>query len=560
MDARLQRFNPYLVALLLIITIFVVDPASLYSLLLKSNDFSYFNNDSRQQIFPFLHYWNDGLIDNDYIANYYLTAILPRIYSMLMITVSHFIDPRLASGLLANILYSLTCFLVLRCSYHLSGWIGVWGSTIIFLSSSVFPEMISGGIPRSFGFPIVSLAALGLITGKVRYIIAATIIGSMFYYVSAAISGLILLIYLLLIPSAWRVTGATWNFLSRISTVVITGLICLVPFVWSFQSSEHFGSIVTSTEFTLFPEAGPDGRYYPETENLFLAIARWILITFKGDAPLFPVMQRLAITNIWILVLIIIVAIAPFLVRLLKDHHLKRLMILPCVAILFYILSDLVRPYLYFPLRYMIYTLPIVTVIAFPTLLLRSVGFYLNRRNLSNLPTQHILIVLCLTCALVLGGRSSRVGLIKVPDSDQPLYEFISDLPKDTMIAGWPTGIIENIPYVSSRSALLNRETHQAFHKSYILNTRLRMLAIIDSYTDPRPTALLALRDRYNVTHFIVENKFLDKNNLKYHKPFNIYTNARLSDTSAIPFIGTLLGDSIIFSMHGIKIIDLTNL
>ena len=59
-----------------------------------------------------------------------------------------------------------------------------------------------------------------------------------------------------------------------------------------------------------------------------------------------------------------------------------------------------------------------------------------------------VIFLPCLALALTLGGRDIRNGLIEVPRDDAPLYRFIADLPPASLIAGWPQGLIDNVPIV----------------------------------------------------------------------------------------------------------------
>src|SRR6185503_8910003 len=83
-------------------------------------------------------------------------------------------------------------------------------------------------------------------------------------------------------------------------------------------------------------------------------------------------------------------------------------------------------------------------------------------------------------------------------------------LPPGALLAGWPalvgTGaVVENVPYLTARRALLTAETHVVFHEAYALEMRRRMRALIDAYFATDAAPLHALRARFHVTHLVID-------------------------------------------------------
>jgi hypothetical protein len=83
-------------------------------------------------------------------------------------------------------------------------------------------------------------------------------------------------------------------------------------------------------------------------------------------------------------------------------------------------------------------------------------------------------------------------------------------LPKDALIAGWPTDL-DNVPYVSRRQVFISGELHQVFHQRYAEEMRRRMRALINAYFATSPGAIERLRDEFGVTHMIFQPSILEK-------------------------------------------------
>jgi hypothetical protein len=121
--------------------------------------------------------------------------------------------------------------------------------------------------------------------------------------------------------------------------------------------------------------------------------------------------------------------------------------------------------------------------------------------------TALVIVAFSLSPALLLGGRGTRNAElnIRIPESERPLYEFLSGLPPDVLIAGWPGHAIDNVPYISARRILMSFETHLPFHEAYVRELRRRMTLLTDAYFATDVSPVLRLRDELGVTHLIVD-------------------------------------------------------
>jgi hypothetical protein len=79
-----------------------------------------FNDDVRQQVWPFFRY-SDGGFTRDYIGGYYLHAFLPAGYRAVFAAVAHVVDPVTTSKVVPYCLFALTLALCALAARRLQG-------------------------------------------------------------------------------------------------------------------------------------------------------------------------------------------------------------------------------------------------------------------------------------------------------------------------------------------------------------------------------------------------------------------------------------------------------
>ena len=164
------------------------------------------------------------------------------------------------------------------------------------------------------------------------------------------------------------------------------------------------------------------------------------------------------------------------------------------------------------------------------------------------------------TVLLPFAGRGSTdTGLDVEVTSQRRLYGFLQQLPKDVLIAGWPTDL-DNVPYVSHRQAFITAELNGAFQKDYADEMRRRMHALIEAYFATDQEALKRLRDRFGVTHLIFERSVLEKPP-DYFKPFSDWIQKAFNDGRSKGFeIPRQIDAAKVFSDGPLIVLDLRRL
>jgi hypothetical protein len=520
-----------------------------------------FNDDVRMWIPPFYQYQVDGPQGEDYISNYFLQALNPTGYRTLYILVAKLWNPDSFSKLLPYLEWLILTTCLGLIAWKLGGPAMCFCTLALILSTPVFIERMIGGLPRSFGYPLLSMALAAFFFGRVYLLAVITLLGVAFYPVASVISGIWLAF--LLMPTLTKFQGevVAWSLKKRFSVVFCTAGLCAALALPLLFSSEEYGGRISPSENQSFPEAGLGGRYGKGDRppfNGFLAESQLQTAkTLLGSGDPFIESMSLRLTkkdhgfslSLNIAIVIAVLTICGTAKIAFTHPPAFRLLLALLGVVLGHLLARLAYPHLFLPPRYIVLTIPLFMVTLFPSALyslINSVQFLKNKRwFISSIVISIVAVIL-----LLFGGQGNGSKGYKVETSGQKnLYSFIRKLPADTVIAGWPGGLIDNVFYLTKRKTFLSLETHQAFHKKYTHDMRERMAAIINAYFALDSQSLKILRDKYGVQYFLVDrNLSIGGNNFtrfnvsffNYFQPFRQMVIHRLNQVRGKEFILTL--------------------
>ncbi len=503
-----------------LLSLAAIDVPSLVEHLRLVADPLVFNDDTRIQIWPFLRDYDPALFRDDYIADYTSRTLVPFGFASLYRALALLFDPRAVATVLPYLTLLATVAAIAASAARLAGPAAGLAAALLCLSADIFLNRMMGGLPRAFGYPLVALVMLGLIHGRPLWIAAATIGGGALYYVAGLLGGLSLAALLFVVPSSWRGQAAAWPMPRRAALLALTGLATLALALPGALGAAEYGPMVTMAQADAYPEAGVGGRWGPESLPIAMNIAvestRWAVLGLIGGKPVHALAPVLLFSAIAAAVAAVIFGVVAGV----RETPLRRLLILPALAGGAYYAAAAAAPYLYLPQRYLVYVVPPLMVLLLPV----GLAALAHRARLGDPGSAlraAVIFLPCLALALTLGGRDIRNGLIEVPRDDAPLYRFIADLPPASLIAGWPQGLIDNVPILTGRPVLVNFEGHQAFHSQYILEMRRRTNALIDALYAAGPEPLVRLREAYGVTHLVVDTDLYRAAPPAYFKPFD---------------------------------------
>ena len=486
-----------------------------------------FNDDVRQQIYPFYRYTDGKLFQNDYVSDYYLDC-LPVGYRALYTVGAAIGDAETLSKILPYFLFFLSVLAIGATAARFGGVIAAGVAMALMLGSELYLSRIVGGLPRAFGFPLIALAMLALVNGRIKWLPPLVLVAAGFYPVVAVILGFTLALVLLVLPRADRGSARRWSFRRRLVVLSITAVGAGLLLLPTILSTGKYGPVIRPADIKTYPEAGPFGRYGKKsllTGNGFFKVAPHIVeaAVIGHGSPWFNATRRLVenkSSRALVLIVIILLALLGWIRLLFHQSRARRLLTLFFAAFTGMLISQVAIPYLYLPERYVMYTLPLLITVMIAT---SSVGLWsLVKWRPGRAWLQPVLAgAFYLLLLLIAGGQGEpRTGLsLRIPPNLK-IFDEIAALPPNVVLAGWPSGLIDNVPYFSRRTAFIAFETHQAFHGAYVIEMRKRMRALIEAYFATSPGSLLRLRNKFGVTHLIVDLRYLLGKRPHYFQPF----------------------------------------
>jgi hypothetical protein len=501
-----------------------------------------FTDDASVLIFPFFRYYERGLFPHDYFSTYYCAA-LPMGYRALYRIGALFWDPAAISKVLPYILLVVTLVAVAAAARRLAGYFGAFLAAALVLSNGIFLFVLVGGLPRSFGFPTLALSSAALVYGKPRLLAAITCASAAFYPPAAIEAGIALAIWVLVLPASDRGGATDWPFSRRARLIILTVGISALVLLPELLGTRAYGRLLTPRDLIDYPEIGPDGRLnsmdrppfktFPEAA---LDQARFFFKTFPGKqwsrkvqewAKVRPYRGGNSNGDMVIELLTGALLIGGILLAG-RDSTGRRFLLLGVAAWVSHLLARALTPFLYGPERYARFAVLVMFVVLIPAVG-AAIGTRLAGGRLVGLGQAAGVIAIAAMVLLPFAGRGwSVAGLNTDVTSQRRLYDFLHHLPKDVLIAGWPTDL-DYVPYVSRRQAFVTEELSVAYKKGYTDEMRRRMRALIDAYfaTDRGP--LERLRDDFGITHFIFRQTILEKPP-EYFEPFSDWIQKAFND------------------------------
>jgi hypothetical protein len=363
-----------------------------------------------------------------------------------------------------------------------------------------------------------------------------------------------------------------------VATVALTGFLTLASLLPLSLQSTPYGRRIVEADIVNYPEAGPDGNYRSFDQLPYRLFGIEGLSYFVGPLyghgdPIVPslnlhqIADRITFPLLLVMTSLMIVLLIFFGAKsLLKEDRSGggiRLLTFFVICALLHILSWLGSPYLYIPTRYFMFSLPFLITFVFPwsvyTLWERSPWLRSSRtRELAFLVTISLFL-------LAFGGR----GNVEFADSmveppARPLFDEISALPNDALIAGWPVGQLRKVEYVTRRNTFLTGDLHQVLHLNVVEVMRQRMDAIFEAYFSTDVAPLRRLNKEFGVTHLIVDTRdFTDsKHTPDYFSPWRSRIKPRLAEIRGKEFVTNpaVHEKAAIFDRHGFILLDLAKL
>lgn len=476
-----------------------------------------FADDVRVLIYPQFRNEDRALFPGDPVVTYYL-ASLPDAYALLYRALTPLFGVVGLSKGLPYVLLAVTVACLAVGASRLAGGAGAFGSLALALGSSYLLARMTGGLPRGFAAPLLAAGALALLDGRVRVLAIVAVVSAGFYPTAALTLGVTLALVLLM-PSTTRGDAANWSLRRRLVFVALTAAVAALVLLPSVLRLRSFGPAIGPELIAQYPEAGAEGRFAPTDRPPFPALPAATLplvraaLVGDGEPLAGPLSARRYAA--WLAPCVAVLGLlgSAWLAR--RRAEARRFLLLPLAVILCHTASLAIEPRLFLPERYVAYAVPVIVFVAVPAMLGALYGA--RRAWVRALPWLANAVIFVL-----LGARGvSWAGYtVRIPADDRPLFAAIAELPRDAVVAAFPSETSDSIPYLSRRSVYLARETHMPFHTRYTELMRARARALFAAYFTSDANVLRQFRDREHVTHLLIDRGHF-KFRPSYFAPFD---------------------------------------
>src|SRR6266568_1546632 len=249
----------------LLIPLVIAYGAALKAHMKRSSSPFVFNEDVRQQIFPFFQYHEAGLFPHDYFGPYFRACFLPPGYRALYRFGAIVADPAGISKVLPYFLLVATVIAVAVAARPLAGYFGALLAAALVVQSDILLDRMVGGLPRAFAFPTLALTATALVWGRPRLLAGIVCASASFYPVAAVPGAIALMLWLFVLPARDRGEAANWCFARRTRLAIVTASISALILLPMLVGARAYGRTLGPSDVIEYPEIANGGRYGTET-------------------------------------------------------------------------------------------------------------------------------------------------------------------------------------------------------------------------------------------------------------------------------------------------------
>jgi hypothetical protein len=297
----------------------------------------------------------------------------------------------------------------------------------------------------------------------------------------------------------------------------------------SYLASARFGPTVSSTEARAMQEFGPNGR-----QPVFFEDPRqWLTSDLTG----LDLRATEALTQVPILfAYLLVAAMLPrmFVRRLLAVKRIsgESVILLQLLAASFglFLLAHLVLFQLYYPARYVKWSIPLVLAVAAGL----ALGIVIETVAARIRPARRGLLIggLALGLAVALLARPARYEIFAA-DEHPRITAYLRSQPKDILVAGLLEA--DSVPSFAERAVVASREHALPLHEGYYGAMRTRVEDLIQAYYAQSPGEVADFATRYGVDVFLVNRTAFQPETFK--DPWTGRTKLRWE-----PFTSAVLG------------------
>ncbi len=513
------------------------------------------NDDTRQQIY-WMQKWSDPeLFQNDLLTDYAMNYVSWGVHAIYALAVP-LIDPLIFGKLLAGILYLVTAGFLFGLGLRFRDALTPILVVCVFCFFGDFMERIAGGIPQSFGYPLLTAYLFFLsgnnLVGAGAVLLLASVFNPYVFLLCLVTHGLYvvhncyrtLTSWLLALPlfsrgihevpehsaAPWTSTGndpavsdlkakpvAPISPTALIVSISLAAIGCfLMSLKYVFFNTTVFGELVTRADMAGNLEYSAVGRYeiFPIPSVFYEFVRPWIFnLPFREWGPLAG----------WFFAIfgLIVIAYACTRKRWVTDVSGFRVFgYLFAASFLLYFVACAVIFRLFVPSRYLELSLTVFYCIGTAVCL---------REAFANLIPQKIMFPVLTSLLLVLAAvRLYHVGIYDYSEYAR-LYEFLRTTPKTSLMAGHPE-LMDNVPTFARRKAFVTYELSHTWYTTYWDRIKKRTYDFFNAYYSDDPEAIRRFCRDNAIDYLLVRDadfvKEYRESGEVYFQPFGHYIEA----------------------------------
>ncbi|MBD2104796.1 hypothetical protein [Leptolyngbya sp. FACHB-261] len=454
-------------------------------------------DDARQHVFWMLRFDQPGLFPNDWIADYFQAVAPPGYTSLYQLANALGLKPLQFNKLLPLGLALISagyCFSLFWRILPVT-WVATLGSFLFVQQALWFSDDVSSGTPRAFFYPIF-LPFLDCLAAK-RLMPAVLLAGllALFYP-----QGALLALGVLALSGLWAGRGprAMRSWLAFAGALALVGAALLL----AKADTAIYEPIVSGAQARTMPEFLPGGR------SSFFAKS-WSRYWLGGGRSglMFDLRPPLLALGFLLPLLWLQRSRWPRLQSRLKQMTSARLVLVQVLgaSLGLFLLSHALLFRLHLPVRYVLYTTPLLLSIA------AAITIYVLIERLGQWQGAGVIGLLLLSLWLC-PYRQHPVKTGTIPE----IYQFLRQTPVDTLTASL-TLEADNLPSFAQRSVLTSGEYSIPYQLGYYQRLRQRTVDLITAQYATDASVIQNFLNRYEVDYWLVEDNAFKPSYLKHN-------------------------------------------
>jgi len=491
---KIKNIEGFALGLVLCVALLVATYCQLPQLLNK-----YAINDDVRQANYILTYKDHDLFKGDVITQYF-KSWNPIGVKAFYALISNIADPLSVTKILPFFLFLFSTYLIFKIGLSLGSLRMAFLSSILFIFvtwSRMRFSVFGSSNGADFGY-LLFIAFIYFLIKRNFTVLASVLFLLCLFYPP------LLLVCVITLLLSFREERKMKVVLDRAKIIMIVVLLIGIALMFLYKVSNNL-RMVNLAEMRHMAEFYPGGRkeiFYP---NFYL---RWTNAESGLGIADFP-MQFLIVASFMMM-----------LVLKNKSFSIPRIFRNIFIAsIVSFILATIFMYQLHGPARYFgRYSIPIVLIFY----VLINLDRILTKMRHVFLSRLLFLLFFILLSFVFIFRLERRYIIAPYPK----LYEFLSKLPKDAVIASHPE-IADNIPIFAQRTVLINEETSTPEHLSLYPILKGRTLDFFRAYYSESEKDIKEFCKKYDISYLVVNKNHFSSDYLKrgefYFEPFNSY-------------------------------------